>query len=55
MYVSIPDGIELSQYEVTAGQPVLVVRLVPRASGVGGRDIVPALPVPAATGEQVEQ
>lgn len=55
VYVSIPDGIELSQYEVTAGQPVLVVRLVPRASGVGGRDIVPALPVPAATGEQVEQ
>lgn len=45
-YVTIPDGVELTQYEVSADQPVLVVRLVPRATGVGGRDIVPALPVP---------
>jgi hypothetical protein len=52
VYVSIPDGVELSQYEVNATQPVLVVRLVPRVSGVGGRDLVPALPVPAA--ERIE-
>lgn len=48
VYVSIPEGVELSQYEVTATQPVLVVRLVPRATGVGGRDIVAALPVPVS-------
>ncbi len=45
VYVSIPKGLDLLQYEVTATQPVLVVRLVPRVVGVGGRDIVPALPV----------
>jgi hypothetical protein len=45
VYVSIPDGLDLLQYEVSATQPVLVVRMVPRATGVGGRDIVPALPV----------
>ena len=45
VYVSIPDGLDLLQYEVTATQPVLVVRMVPRVTGVGGRDIVPALPV----------
>jgi hypothetical protein len=46
VYVSLPVGIDLPQFEVTATQPVLVVRFVPRATGVGGRDIVPALPVP---------
>ena len=45
-YVAVPNGIDLAQYEVTATQPVMVVRLMPRATGVGGRDIVPALPVP---------
>lgn len=45
VYVSIPEGLDLLQYEVNATQPVLVVRMVPRATGVGGRDIVPALPV----------
>jgi hypothetical protein len=45
VYVSIPDGLDLVQYEVTATQPVLVVRLVPRTTGVGGRDLIPALPV----------
>lgn len=45
VYVSIPGGLDLPQYEVTATQPVFVVRMVPRATGVGGRDIVPALPV----------
>jgi len=53
VYVSIPEGVELAQYEVTAGQPVMVVRLVPRTKGVGGRDIVPALPVPATAEEVV--
>lgn len=54
VYVSIPEGVELSQYEVTAGQPVLVVRLVPRAKGVGGRDLVPALPVPSPAAAGLE-
>lgn len=45
VYVSIPEGLDLLQYEVTATQPVIVVRMVSRATGVGGRDIVPALPV----------
>ena len=51
VYVSIPEGLDLPQYEVTATQPVLVVRFVPRATGVGGRDIVPALPVQGEQGE----
>jgi hypothetical protein len=52
VYVSIPDGEDLLQYEVSADQPVLVVRLVPRATGVGGRDIVPALPVIGPGGDE---
>jgi hypothetical protein len=51
VYVSIPEGLDLLQYEVTATQPVLVVRMVPRVTGVGGRDIVPALPVLGGQGE----
>ncbi|MFM7744288.1 MAG: hypothetical protein ACKO8T_01330, partial [Actinomycetota bacterium] len=51
VYVSIPETLDLLQYEVTATQPVLVVRTVPRATGVGGRDIVPALPVLGGPGE----
>jgi len=45
VHVSVPRGLDLLQYEVTATQPVLVVRMVPRLTGVGGKDIVPALPV----------
>jgi hypothetical protein len=45
VYVSIPEALDLPQYEVTATQPVFVVRFVPRTTGVGGRDVVPALPV----------
>ncbi|MFM7410796.1 MAG: DUF5719 family protein [Actinomycetota bacterium] len=51
VYVSIPESLDLLQYEVTATQPVLVVRMVRRATGVGGRDIVPALPVLGGPGE----
>ena len=51
VYVSIPEGLDLLQYEVTATQPVLVVRMVPRVTGVGGRDFVPALPVLGGQGE----
>jgi hypothetical protein len=51
VYVSIPEGLDLLQYEVTATQPVLVVRMVPRVTGVGGRDIVAALPVLGGQGE----
>lgn len=50
VYLSLPDGVDLPQFEVSATQPVLVVRFIPRTMGVGGRDIVPALPVPAILG-----
>ena len=46
--VAVPDGVALDQFDVVATQPVLVVRRIPRTTGVGGRDVVPALPVPAA-------
>lgn len=57
-YVSIPAGVEIPQLEVRATQPVLVARFVPRKKGVGGRDIVPALPVvpmPQTTNGGVDQ
>jgi hypothetical protein len=44
-YVKIPDGIDVGQLGVSADQPILVSRLIPRTAGVGGRDLVPALPV----------
>ena len=44
-YVAVPAGVEIPQVDIVATQPVLVARLVPRKKGVGGRDIVPALPV----------
>ena len=48
VYVTIPDGIDLLHYEIEATQPVFVVRSLPRSTGVGGRDLVPALAVPGA-------
>ena len=54
-YVSVPVGVEISQLDVVASQPVLVTRLIPRKKGVGGRDLVPALPIistPMANADQ---
>lgn len=45
VYVAIPDGLDIGQLGVTADQPILVTRAIPRTRGVGGRDLVPALPV----------
>lgn len=53
-YVSVPDGVDIPQLDITATQSVLVARFIPRKKGVGGRDIVPALPVlsPIAPNDQ---
>jgi len=48
--VAIPKGVALDQFDVESTQPLLVVRRIPRSTGVGGRDIVPALPVPSGVG-----
>jgi len=54
-YVSVPAGVDIPQVDIAATQPVLVSRLIPRKKGVGGRDIVPALPIvssPQTTGDE---
>ena len=55
VYVAIPEGVDLGQFGVTADQAILVTRAIPRTRGVGGRDLVPALPVmDAGIGDGVE-
>ena len=51
-YVSVPPGVDVPQVDISATQPVLVSRLIPRKKGVGGRDFVPALPVVSSTPAQ---
>lgn len=53
-YVAVPAGVEIPQVDIAATQPVLVARFVPRKKGVGGRDIVPALPVLGPTGANTD-